>query len=76
VPEEIRVVPFLPHEDEVRSGHEDGDERARRGRAREGIGANAEPAGVIVVGVVGPELLVFLEQLVVEDQRPALVLSV
>ena len=73
VPEEVRVVPFLPHEHEVGRGHEDRDERARRSRARERIGADAEPARVVVVGVVDPEQLVFLEQLVLDRQRPALV---
>ena len=70
VPEQVRIVALLPDEDEVRRGHEVGHERAAVGRAGKGIGANAEPAGVVVVGVVDPVELVLLEQLVHRDQRP------
>ena len=45
---EIRVVTLLPHEHEMSGGHEDRDERAAVRRARERIGADAEPAIVIV----------------------------
>src|SRR5207302_3234519 len=44
VPQEVRVVTLLPDEDEMRGGHEVGDEGATRGRARKGVRANAEPA--------------------------------
>ena len=57
VAEQVRVVALLPDEDEVRGGHELGDEGAAGGGTRERVGADAEPAGVVGAGVVGPELL-------------------
>ena len=39
--------------------HEDRDKRAAGGRARERIGADAEPAGMVGFVLAGPELLVF-----------------
>jgi len=62
VPQQVRIVQFLPHEDEVRRRHELGDERAARGRTRKRIGANAVPARAVVVVVVLPELF-FAEEL-------------
>ena len=50
----------------MRRGHELGDERAAVRRARERIGPDAPPAGVVAGVVVAPELLV-LEELLVED---------
>jgi predicted acylesterase/phospholipase RssA len=61
MPEEVRVVAYLPHEDEVRSRHEVSDERAPLGRAWEGIRSHAEPSAVITVVVPLPELLVRFE---------------
>ncbi len=54
----------------MRGSHELGDEHAAVGRARERIGANAPPAGVVVTGVVAPQRLVF-EQLVLLDEDVA-----
>src|SRR5919198_1618885 len=54
VPEKVRVVALLPHEDEVRGGHEVGDERAVLRGARERVGADAEPTGVVVAAFVRP----------------------
>jgi hypothetical protein len=59
--EEIRVVALLPDEDEVRGGHEDGDEIAAPRRARERIRPDAIPAAVVDDVVVPPELLVVRE---------------
>src|SRR6185436_2179401 len=67
MPEEVRVVALLPDEDQVRSGHVLGDKRAPVGRAREGVRRDAVPPGVVLVGVVGPELLVLEQLLLVED---------
>jgi len=61
VPEEVRVVAYLPHEDEVRRRHEVRDEPASLGRAREGVRAHTEPSAVITVVVPLPELLVRFE---------------
>ena len=63
VPEEVRVVAFLPDEHEVRSGHELGDERAPGGRTRERISADAPPAAVVTSVVLAPELLLLVEVL-------------
>src|SRR5579864_33350 len=60
--EQIRIVPLLPDEDEMRRRHELGDVGAARRWARERIGAYAVPAGVVAVLVAAPELLV-LERL-------------
>src|SRR4029079_13123560 len=58
VPEQVRVVALLPDEDEVGGGHEVGHERAAVGRTGKGVGANAEPAGVVAIGDVVPVELV------------------
>src|SRR5687768_9552658 len=68
VPEQVRVVALLPDEDQVRRRHVVGDVRAADGRAGERVGADAVPAGAIVVGVVLPELALLLEQLVLEEE--------
>src|SRR6185436_6769779 len=57
VVEEIRIVALLPDEDQVRRGHEVGDEIAAVRRTRERIRPDAEPAGVVVSAVVRPERL-------------------
>jgi hypothetical protein len=69
VTKQVRVVSLLPHEDEVHGGHVIRDERATGGRTRERVGRDAEPAGVVLAGVVGPELFFFgeLGLLVEED---------
>ena len=56
VPEQVRVVALLPDEDQVRGGHELGDEAAVRRRAGEPVGPHAEPARV-VGRLVEPELV-------------------
>jgi hypothetical protein len=65
--EQIRVVALLPDQDQVCRGHEAGDKGAPCRRTREGIGADAEPAGVIGARVVPPELL-FLHRLRVRKE--------
>ena len=70
MPEEIRIVALFPHEHEVRRGHEVRDERAPLGRARERIGAHAEPAAVVAVVLVLPQLLVRLEVEIRENGGP------
>ena len=73
VTQEVRVVVLLPHEDQVRRGHELGDERAAGGRARERIRAHAEPPVVVTTLVVLPQLDVFeLGDAVLENDLPAL----
>ena len=57
VPQQVRVVELLPDEDQVRGGHELGDERAAGRRARKRVGPDAEPAVVVGVLVVLPELV-------------------
>src|SRR4029077_16597605 len=57
VAQQVRVVALLPDEHEVRRGHEVGHERAALGRTGKRIGADAEPAGVIVPVLPAPELL-------------------
>ena len=69
VAQQVRVVALLPHEDEVCGGHELCDELAPRRRARKRVGGDAEPAGVVGVGVVGPELFLFEELLLLEQLR-------
>jgi hypothetical protein len=66
VSEEIGVVPVLPDEDQMRRGHELGDESAARGRAGKRFGRNAKPAAVILFAVIGPELFL-LDRLVEEN---------
>src|SRR5213079_570477 len=56
VAEEVRVVLLLPDEHEMRGGHERRHEEAAGRRTRERIGADAEPADVLMP-VLGPELL-------------------
>jgi hypothetical protein len=51
----------------MRGSHEDRDERTACRRARKRVGADAEPAGVVVRSFVDPELF-FLEQLVLDDK--------
>ena len=70
--QEVRVVALLPHEDEVRRGHEDRDEIAAVRRARERIRANAEPAAVVPARVVRPELVDRPELLVGKDRATKL----
>src|SRR5829696_9654805 len=53
--EEVRVVAFLPDEDEVHGRHEEGDEIAARRRARKRVGADAEPAGMVGSSLLRPE---------------------
>ena len=55
VAEQVRVVPLLPDEDQVHGRHEEGDELAAGRRAREGIGADAEPAGMVGAALLRPE---------------------
>ena len=54
--EQVRIVAQLPHEDQVHRGHVVRDERAAGRGTRERSGRDAEPAGVIGVGVTGPKL--------------------
>jgi predicted acylesterase/phospholipase RssA len=61
VPEQVRIVAFLPHEHEMRGRHEVGHERATARRARERIGPNTEPSAVVAVVVSLPDLGVRLE---------------
>src|ERR1044072_7022871 len=56
VPQQVRVVLLLPDEHEVRGGHERRDEGASGSRTWERIGADAEPADVLVA-VLRPELV-------------------
>jgi hypothetical protein len=73
VPEQVRVVELLPHEDEVRGRHEVGHERAAARGTRKRIGADAEPAGVILAAVLLPQLLdLALEDFLFEEQSSAL----
>src|SRR5207253_1918486 len=72
VPEQVRVVALLPDEDQVRRGHELGDEVATGGGTRERVGAHAEPALVVLAALVGPQALFLGEPVVLEDERPAL----
>src|SRR5262249_21109344 len=67
--EEVWIVGLLPHEDEVRSGHELGDERAPLGGTRKRVRLDAEPVAVVGAIVFCPQLLVG-EQLLVEKPRP------
>ncbi len=55
--QEVRIVPLLPDEDEVRCGHELGDERALVGRARKRVRTDAEPPRVVGARIIRPELL-------------------
>ena len=70
MPQEIRVVGLLPDENQVRGGHEVGDERAAARGTGERIGADAEPATVVGAVVFRPELLVG-EELLVEKASPS-----
>src|SRR6185437_2849841 len=58
MPQEIRVVAFLPHEHEMRGRHALGDKTATLSGTGERIGAHAVPAGMRVVVVTCPQLLV------------------
>ena len=49
VPQQIGVVGRLPDQDQMRRGHELGDEAAAGGGARKRIGADAKPAVVVAV---------------------------
>ena len=74
MPEQVRVVSFLPDEDQMRGGHELGHEGTPLGRARERICADARPAGMIAGVVVLPELFVLLGNHELElDDEPTLV---
>src|SRR5207248_8432972 len=57
--EEVGIVALLPNEHEMRGGHELGDIRASRRRARERVGADTEPARMLAVLFALPELFVF-----------------
>jgi hypothetical protein len=70
VPEEIRIVAVDPDEDQVHRRHELGHEAAARCRAGEGVRADAEPAVVVLAGVVDPELFLLDELLFLEEDRP------
>src|SRR3970282_2325391 len=70
VPEEVGIVALLPDENEMRGGHEVGDESATRSGARKGIRPDAEPPAVVAALVLTPELLVGLGRDVGADQRP------
>ena len=72
MPEQVRVVAALPDEDEVGRRHEVRDERAALRRARERVGGDAEPAGVVAARVVGPELFLGLEADVLFENGAAL----
>src|SRR5579862_5265743 len=65
--EQVGVVLLLPDEDQVRGGHELGDERAARCGTRERIGAHAPPPVVVVSVVLLPELGVDDERLLEDD---------
>ena len=69
MPEEVRVVPLLPDEDQVGRSHEHGDERAPLGRAWERVGLDAEPAEMVARAVVPPEIFVDVLEEIVEDGR-------
>src|SRR3954471_16103131 len=68
--EQVRIVLLFPHEDQVRGRHEVGDVRTAARRTREGIGADAPPAAMIGVVVVGPELFLLDEGLLVDGHSP------
>src|SRR5439155_26446719 len=70
--EQVRIVALLPHEDQMRSGHELGHEDAAGGGTGEGVGADAEPPVVVVTALVGPQLLLVRERVLLEDKRPPL----
>jgi hypothetical protein len=70
VPEEVRVVALLPDEDQMRGGHELRDEFAAGSRARERRRRHAEPAGVVVIAVLPPELLLPEELHLLEQDPP------
>ena len=59
--QEVRIVTALPHEDEMDGRHEHRHEGTTLGGARKRIRGDAEPAGMVVRGVVCPELLLDLE---------------
>src|SRR4029079_4759107 len=67
VTKQIRVVALLPHEDEVRGGHEHGDEPAAGRRARKRVGGDAEPARVLLVVLAGPDLLGLVRDRLFDD---------
>src|SRR5207248_7605066 len=68
--EEVGIVLLLPDEDQVRRGHEVGDERTAVRRARKRISAYAPPAGAIVRVVVECKVLLLDEGLVVDRHSP------
>src|SRR5260221_14755100 len=74
VAQQVRVVERLPDEDQMRRGHELGDERTALRRARKRIRAHAEPAVVPALGVVLPELELAVDdnRLLLEEDLPAL----
>jgi hypothetical protein len=55
--QEVRVVALLPDEDQVRRGHELGDEGAAGRGTRKRVGGHAEPARVVLAALVDPQLL-------------------
>src|SRR5471032_1248479 len=55
--EQVRIVLFLPDEDQMRGGHELSDERAAGCGAGERIGSYAPPAVTVAIFAVEPELL-------------------
>ena len=72
VPEQVRVVPLLPDEHEMRSRHVIGDEGTTYRGAGERIGANAVPPEKVLGAVVCPEMLVFEGCFLVEQQGASL----
>ena len=68
VPEEVGIVAVLPDENEVRRRHVERDERATFGRARERVGGDTEPPGVVGLVVVRPDVL-FLEEVDVLERQ-------
>ena len=69
MPEEVRVVALLPHQDEMRRRHEHGDERAAVRGARERVGLDAEPPLTAGGIVITPQLFVDVFDEVVDDDR-------
>lgn len=63
MPEEVRVVTFLPDEDQMRCCHEVGHELATLSWTGKRIRTHARPPGVIARVVLVPELLLFDDEL-------------
>src|ERR687896_2760042 len=71
VPQQVGIVALLPDEHEMRGRHEVRHEGAARRRAWERVRGNAEPAGVIRISVVAPQLFLFGELLFSREIRTA-----